>query len=303
MDNSGGRRVLVPMQMPGANQSGGSRGEPGAYAVLQLVGFAHSPNGNTNATPTIIWSPTAGAAASPLPSPRNATTAGAAAAMESPRAQPSEAEKAQQQQQVATTFVQADTSSFKEVVQKLTGASDEKKLPITMPARYLPRSAPTSAPAAAAVQADHQQNLAPKPAFEVGPRKAAFKPQLHERRQNLRRLGINVNPSPPSPLRVNLNGRMINPPEILSPSMLDFPSLVLSPVTPLGGDPFIDCPSSTTSTTSTSASSCSLTEEDKAIAEKGFYLHPSPLHTPRGSEPELLPLFPLHSPRDSDASS
>lgn len=37
-------------------------------------------------------------------------------------------------------------------------------------------------------------------------------------------------------------------------------------------------------------------EEERAIAEKGFYLHPSPLTTPRGSEPELLPLFPLHSP-------
>lgn len=44
-------------------------------------------------------------------------------------------------------------------------------------------------------------------------------------------------------------------------------------------------------------------EEEKAIAEKGFYLHRSPLSTPRGgggggAEPELLPLFPLHSPRD-----
>ena len=39
-------------------------------------------------------------------------------------------------------------------------------------------------------------------------------------------------------------------------------------------------------------------QEERAIAEKGFYLHPiSPLATPRGSEPpELLPLFPLHSP-------
>lgn len=42
-------------------------------------------------------------------------------------------------------------------------------------------------------------------------------------------------------------------------------------------------------------------EEERAILEKGFYLHPSPLSTPRGSDPpELLPLFPLSSPRDSD---
>ncbi|KAL0342128.1 UNVERIFIED_CONTAM: VQ motif-containing protein 19 [Sesamum calycinum] len=45
-------------------------------------------------------------------------------------------------------------------------------------------------------------------------------------------------------------------------------------------------------------------EEERAIAEKGFYLHPSPLSTPRGSDPpELLPLFPLHSPRDNYDSS
>ncbi|WMV21967.1 hypothetical protein MTR67_015352 [Solanum verrucosum] len=45
-------------------------------------------------------------------------------------------------------------------------------------------------------------------------------------------------------------------------------------------------------------------EEEKAIAEKGFYLHPSPLSTPRGAEPpELLPLFPLQSPTATNNSS
>ncbi|XP_057786914.1 VQ motif-containing protein 11-like [Salvia miltiorrhiza] len=35
-------------------------------------------------------------------------------------------------------------------------------------------------------------------------------------------------------------------------------------------------------------------EEERAIAAKGFYLHPNPF---TGSDPpELLPLFPLHSP-------
>lgn len=38
-------------------------------------------------------------------------------------------------------------------------------------------------------------------------------------------------------------------------------------------------------------------EEERAIAEKGFYLHPSPISTPGGSDPpHLLPLFPLSSP-------
>lgn len=40
-------------------------------------------------------------------------------------------------------------------------------------------------------------------------------------------------------------------------------------------------------------------EEERVIAEKGFYLHPSP----RASQPpELLPLFPLHSPSNNSSS-
>ncbi|CAN0891276.1 VQ motif-containing protein 19 [Linum grandiflorum] len=70
--------------------------------------------------------------------------------------------------------------------------------------------------------------------------------------------------------------------EILSPSLLDFPKLtLLSPVTPLNQEAF------------------RTEEEERAIAEKGFYLHPSPLSTPRESEPQLLPLFPLTSPREA----
>ncbi|XP_047341193.1 VQ motif-containing protein 11-like [Impatiens glandulifera] len=44
-------------------------------------------------------------------------------------------------------------------------------------------------------------------------------------------------------------------------------------------------------------------EEQRAIAEKGFYLHPSPLSMNRSSKPELLNLFPLHSTRHHDPSS
>ncbi|KAK3019652.1 hypothetical protein RJ639_004035 [Escallonia herrerae] len=73
-------------------------------------------------------------------------------------------------------------------------------------------------------------------------------------------------------------------PEILSPSILDFPALVLSPITPLIKDSF----------NKSSASMGNLSEEDKAIAEKKFYLHPSSMSTPRGSsEPQLSPLFPV----------
>lgn len=230
-----------------------------------------------------------------------------------------------QQIAVPTTFVQADTSSFRELVQKLTGISDDsqEKLPITMPARYANRGGGASGKHHA-TQAEGGVGVGgvglyfkqgpdiSKPGVEVGPRKSAFK--LHERRQSMRKLEIklgltSLRHNPSSGLSPRTTG------ELRSPNLQDIPALVPSPVTPLGSDPFENgySPSSVSTTptscnaaygppTPTSESSSSvLSEEERAIAEKGFYLHPSPLNTPRGSEPELLPLFPLHSPRQSSS--
>lgn len=91
------------------------------------------------------------------------------------------------------------------------------------------------------------------------------------------------------PQNSGFSPRNNNKPEILSPSLLNFPSLVLSPVTPLIEDPF----------NKSSPSVGSLSEEEKAVMEKKFYLHPSPRSTPRDSEPQLLPLFPLSSSQSS----
>ncbi|XP_057433892.1 VQ motif-containing protein 4-like isoform X2 [Lotus japonicus] len=150
-----------------------------------------------------------------------------------------------------TTFVQADTSSFKQVVQMLTGSSDTVK------------------------QASSSSSSSSKP---IPPIKSTPKKQqqfkLYERRNALKNL--HINPTTTFSTRK---------PEILSPSILDFPSLVLSPVTPLIPDPF---DRSTRSDATESA-------EDKAIKEKGFFLHPSP----RDAEPVLLPLFPTTSPTAS----
>ncbi|CAL1392696.1 unnamed protein product [Linum trigynum] len=92
--------------------------------------------------------------------------------------------------------------------------------------------------------------------------------------------------------------------EILSSSLLYFPKLTLSLVTPLNQDTFSHnndalspCPSSAGNCSSSSSSSSPLEEEDRAIAEKGFFLHPSPVSTPRESKAQLLTLFPLTSPR------
>ncbi|KAJ9190001.1 hypothetical protein P3X46_001238 [Hevea brasiliensis] len=163
-----------------------------------------------------------------------------------------------------TTFVQADPATFRTIVQKLTGAPDDlstQKLPITHPNR------PSAIP---------------------GPKRPAFK--LHERRQSAKNLQINL----------NSNSTINNSFE--HPDLFQFrqrAGFLVSPVSTL------DFFGARTSPKSPCEEFCSRgsprDEEERAIAEKGFYLHPSPLSTPRGAEPpELLPLFPLHSPRDDN---
>jgi hypothetical protein len=165
-----------------------------------------------------------------------------------------------------TTFVQADTTSFKQVVQMLTGGEPQQ---------------PANKNDAAAAAATGAGQAASGP---CRPKKPSFK--LYERRSSMKNLKM-IAPLamglPPSPRRAGG--------EILSPSVLDFPSLTLSsPVTPLTGDPFNRSP----------ASSSSEEAERAAIAERGFFLHPSP----RVAEPpRLLPLFPVTSPRMAAPSS
>ncbi|XP_021889382.1 VQ motif-containing protein 33-like [Carica papaya] len=152
-----------------------------------------------------------------------------------------------------TTFVQADTNSFRDLVQRLTGlATDSHKLPRLS-------SKPSLSTAAAA--------------DSTAPRRSTFK--LQERRHSMRKLeiklGLICNDSPT---------RQTHNPDSPTPS----------PVTPLGSDSlFFHSPSSKSPSS----------EEEKAIADKGFYFHPSPLNTPRSSQPpELLTLFPLSSPTE-----
>ncbi|MED6130643.1 VQ motif-containing protein 4 [Stylosanthes scabra] len=181
-----------------------------------------------------------------------------------------------------TTFVQADTSSFKQVVQMLTGSSETAKQ--------------ASKPASP----HHHHSIPPiKPnANKKQQQQSGFK--LYERRNSLK--NFNINPLMPvfSP-----NGSGFSPrkPEILSPSILDFPALVLSPVTPLIPDPFDRSGPSQQQNGFSSSPGLDPEAEEKAIKEKGFFLHPSPASTPRDSEPRLLPLFPTTSPRASSGSS
>ncbi|OIW11543.1 hypothetical protein TanjilG_26909 [Lupinus angustifolius] len=178
-----------------------------------------------------------------------------------------------------TTFVQADTSTFKQVVQILTGSSET-----TTPT-------PTPKPPQQQQQQQSSRN------FNIPPKKQGFK--LYERRNNTIKNNLMINTLMPNYANNNHAGFSPRKHEILSPSLLDFPSLTISPVTPLLNDDPLGKLSP-----SLGNSTLEEKEEEKAIAEKGFYLHPSPRTiTPRDSKPQLLPLFPVTSPRLSESSS
>uniref|UniRef100_A0A2P2JW03 Uncharacterized protein MANES_03G109400 n=1 Tax=Rhizophora mucronata TaxID=61149 RepID=A0A2P2JW03_RHIMU len=190
-----------------------------------------------------------------------------------------------------TTFVQADTSTFKQVVQMLTGSTETAK------------QASSSSSASSRIATSQDPTTTPPISrnFTIPPIKSTPKKQnscfrLYERRNSNLKNSLMINTLLPS----FANNSSItgfsprNKPEILSPSLLDFPKLTLSPVTPLNEDPF---------NKSSPSLGNSSSEEERAIAEKGFYLHPSPMSTPRDSEPQLLPLFPLTSPKASGSSS
>ncbi|KAE9597178.1 hypothetical protein Lalb_Chr16g0383851 [Lupinus albus] len=209
-----------------------------------------------------------------------------------------------------TTFVQADSSSFKQVVQMLTGSSDTVK----QASAIMTPPIITTTKNNVGLSNNHHYMIPPMKNMQQQqqqqPRQSGYK--LYQRRNN----NFNINPLVPSfpkpysyPYPSPASGLVSNNHEVaLSPSTLDFPSLVLSPVTPLIPDPFIR--SGTALSTGYTmypnvGNKCSYLDldpmavaEEKAIQEKRFFLHPSPSTTPRGTEPpRLLPLFPTTSPR------
>uniref|UniRef100_A0A0V0HHU1 Putative ovule protein n=1 Tax=Solanum chacoense TaxID=4108 RepID=A0A0V0HHU1_SOLCH len=132
-----------------------------------------------------------------------------------------------------TTFVQADLSCFREVVQRLTGTSE------------CTDGNPKIAATTNISKAQKQTNIS----------------KLHHRRQS-RRPDIEITNSQFQP--------------IIIPSPSTRPNKRASPTIEL----------------------VNKVEEEKAIKERRFYLHPSP-RSKHGNaeEPELLTLFPLISPR------
>jgi hypothetical protein len=201
-----------------------------------------------------------------------------------------------------TTFVQVDTSSFRELVQKLTGASDSdvEKLPITLPSRQAARGGAGDGSGARPVDNTYG-GLIPKPVGDLSARRPAFK--LHERRQsNLRKLDVKGLGAAAAFRRGVAGYGGSSPTPDLSPK---FPSCIASPVTPLTKDVFESAHAPTTPTSYEGHGTCVRPREPASGGggqdrDPHFYLHPAS-ERPR-QQPELLTLFPLTSPRCSETS-
>ncbi|KAI3940824.1 hypothetical protein MKW92_041675 [Papaver armeniacum] len=168
-----------------------------------------------------------------------------------------------------TTFVQADTNTFRELVQRLTGSSD----------------------------GDHgTSNVPPHMTTKViGVKKPTFK--LHERRQYSKTKlevvnpGFQFRPGSPilSPSRTGVHKTKLVP----SPTKVANYSPIPSPSQPFANLSILEEKAVQNSPYDGLNNE---EEEEKAIQERRFYLHPSP-RSKTSSEPELLTLFPLTSPK------
>ncbi|CAF1788711.1 unnamed protein product, partial [Brassica napus] len=156
-----------------------------------------------------------------------------------------------------TTFVHTDTNTFREIVQRLTGPSEN--------------NAAAAVPEATAVKSATQQK---KPTTS----------KLHERRQCMMRPKLEIVKPPLSfkPSGTTPSSKSGNTNLLASP--VGTPSSLLSNLSLIEGD---------------KADPDTEEEEEKAIKERRFYLHPSPRSKPGYTEPELLTLFPLTSPNSS----
>ncbi|CAG7891355.1 unnamed protein product [Brassica rapa] len=142
-----------------------------------------------------------------------------------------------------TTFVQTDTNTFREIVQRLTSPSENNAAAV---------------PEATVIKPATQKK---KPTSK-----------LHERRQCMRPKLEIVKP----PLSFKHTGTTPS-----SKSGITTPSSLFSDLSLIEGD------------------KADIGQEEKAIKERRFYLHPSPRSKPGYTEPELLTLFPLTSPNSS----
>ncbi|GMJ08611.1 hypothetical protein like AT5G08480 [Hibiscus trionum] len=113
--------------------------------------------------------------------------------------------------------------------------------------------------------------------------------KLHERRQNMMRPKLEIVKPPLSFKPATSPGRSGSSSLLTSPGT---PSSIFSKLTLLEDGMLEEL--------ARSALIMEEEEEEKAIRERRFYLHPSPRSRAGKTEPELLVLFPLTSPRTND---
>ncbi|KAF3444207.1 hypothetical protein FNV43_RR13897 [Rhamnella rubrinervis] len=182
-----------------------------------------------------------------------------------------------------TTFVQTDTHTFREVVQRLTGPSDH---------HHHHQSNNNNASTNPALQ---DQVVGHSKMMMMGTSTSSVKrttSKLHERRQCMR-----------PKLEIVKPNFYFKPAESFSPtkapSPLGTPSSIISKLSIQENKAEAE----------EAVAVLNRQEEERAIKERRFYLHPSPREprqlgggdTTTNQVPQLLTLFPLSSPRDATA--
>lgn len=180
-----------------------------------------------------------------------------------------------------TTFVQADSTCFRDLVQRLTGPSGN------------PAPPPAKSPAPKPAQKLHERRKYKQPNIEITkPFDFQFQPMMIP------------STCPPTACAASPGGgygpgSWSYPASPSSIMMLSPPrSLQTSPIsTPLP----VGCSKKRTSPSALMELIINPREEERAIKEKRFYLHPSPRSKPRlEPEPELLTLFPTTTTATTD---
>ncbi|CAJ2676741.1 hypothetical protein L195_g010531 [Trifolium pratense] len=169
-----------------------------------------------------------------------------------------------------TTFVQTNTDGFREVVQRLTGPSE-----VTATKEDQATKAPP--PMKRTPSKLHERRKCMKPKLEiVKPSFQYYKPGSASPSSKSRNSSI-----PSSPVSGSGSSSLLPSPTT--------PSTLFSRLTIVEDE------------RKQELNEINIEEEEKAIKERRFYLHPSPRSKSGGfGEPELLVLFPLASPKASE---
>ncbi|KAK4394291.1 VQ motif-containing protein 31 [Sesamum angolense] len=181
-----------------------------------------------------------------------------------------------------TTFVQADSTCFRDLVQRLTGPSGNEA------------PAAIKSPAPKPAQKLHERRKYKQPKLDISTPIAfhSFQPKIPSSPPMVGSMspGGGYGPGPWSCPASPSSSILMSPPRSLQASPTSTPVYALT----RGSNKRL----------SPSAMDIDFGEEERAIKEKRFYLHQSPRSKMRlASEPELLTLFPLTSPNaDSSAT-